>query len=119
MQNNKKSMPPLIGASSLFVIFAVLCLTVFTLLTLSTANADRKLSDVAANAACDYYKADLEAEKIVSLLRRGEIPDGVEVNKSIYSFSCDISPTQTLFVELSCEDGLWTVLRWQAVSSNT
>ena len=73
MKNTNRIEPPAVGGSSLLLIFAALCFTVFTLLTLSTAQADRKLSDVAANVVSDYYKADLEAEEIFSMLREGTV----------------------------------------------
>ena len=44
MDERRDSFPPAVGGSSLLVIFAVLCLTVFALLTLSTAAADSRLS---------------------------------------------------------------------------
>ncbi len=117
MQDRKQASPPIIGGSSLIMVFAVLCLTVFTLLTLSTVQADRRLSDVSAEAVSAYFAADTEAERIFAELRGGALPEGVEVQDSIYRYSCPISETQTLYVELSCSDGIWTVLRWQAVAS--
>ena len=42
---NRRFTPPMVGGSSLLVIFAVLCLTIFTLLTLSTVQADTRLSE--------------------------------------------------------------------------
>ena len=117
-QNKKRFSPPAVGGSSLLIIFAVLCLTVFALLTLSTARADERLSDVSADAVMAYYQADLEAEKIFSDLRCGEIPEGVEIRENLYSYSCSISSTQTLCVELRLDGGKWTVLRWQSVTSN-
>ncbi len=118
MKTNNRIAPPVVGGSSLLIIFAVLCLTVFTLLTLSTAQADRKLSVVAADAVSDYYKADLEAETIYSKLRAGTVPEGVEIIENRYCYSCTISPTQTLMVEVCCENGTWSVLRWQSVTAN-
>ena len=124
---NKRSAPT-VGASSLLVIFAVLCLTVFAMLSLSTVQADKRLSDRSAAAALGYYEADTEAEKIFARLRAGELPDGVTVTTyaaeegtaiqgNIYSYTCTISETQAIRVELAEQDGVWTVLRWQSVST--
>ena len=117
----KRSFAPAIGASSLLVIFAVLCLTVFAMLSLSTVQADKRLSDASAEAALDYYEADTEAERIFALLRAGELPDGVTVTAdgagSVYAYTCPISDTQMLRVELRERNSLWTVLCWQAVST--
>ena len=117
MPERKRATPPIIGGRSLIMVFAVLCLTVFTLLTLSTVQADRRLSDVSAEAVCAYYTADTEAERIFAQLRSGVLPENVEVHDSIYRYSCPISETQTLYVELFYSDGNWTVLRWQTVAS--
>ena len=124
---NKRSAPT-VGASSLLVIFAVLCLTVFAMLSLSTVQADKRLSDRSAAAALGYYEADTEAEEIFARLRAGELPDGVTVTTyaaeedaaiqgNLYSYTCTISETQAIQVELAEQNGVWTVLRWQAVST--
>ena len=115
MRTRDKLPIPMTGASSMLVIFAVLCLTVFALLSVSTAEAYRRLSDASLKAVTDYYKADSEAELIFARLRSGE--DVAEVKKSgdRYAYSCVISQTQTLEVELLKQDGSWLVCRWQAV----
>lgn len=106
---------PVIGASSLLVIFAVLCLTVFALLGFSTVQADKRLADINVQAVSDYYAADNQAEEILAMLRSGQIPDGIRKNDNIFSYGCIISPSQTLVVEVREHD--WKVLRWQAVST--
>lgn len=115
---NKKSMrfPP-IGGSSLLVIFAVLCLTVFALLSLSTAQAGSRLSDASAQAVSDYYRADCRAEEILAQLRSGQLPEGVSVEDGVYSYTCPISDTQALAVSVRLDRDHYTVLRWQAVST--
>ena len=107
--------PPAVGGSSLLVVFAVLCLTVFALLSLATVRADERLSEASARAAANYYAADVEAQTILAALRAGEMPDGVTETDGVYASSCPISDSQTLEVEVLLEDGGgWTVLRWQA-----
>lgn len=115
---NKKSMrfPP-IGGSSLLVIFAVLCLSVFALLSLSTAQAGGRLSDASAQAVSDYYRADCRAEEILAQLRSGQLPEGVSVEDGVYSYTCPISDTQALAVSVRLDRNHYTVLRWQAVST--
>ena len=117
MKENKRFSPPMIGGSSLLVIFAILCLTVFALLALSTVQADNRLSEASIEAVANYYKADYEAEEILSNLRAGQIPDNVEVNDNLYSYSCQISDTLFLEVDVLLNDGNWSILRWQAVST--
>ena len=124
---------PITGGSSLLVIFAILCFTVFTLLALRTAQADNRLSEASSKAVSDYYKADLEAENILAQLRQGIIPENVQVMDNVYSYSCPISDTQVLMVEVISETAetgsftsttgptantsTWRILRWQAVST--
>lgn len=109
---------PVVGGSSLLVIFAVLCLTVFALLALSTVQAGGRLSDRSAQAVLDYYQADSQAEAILARLRRGELPAQVEAEgEGRYAYACPISDTQSLMVEVQLEGTEYTVLRWQAVST--
>ena len=117
MRTRESVSPPVVGGSSLLVIFAVLCLTVFALLGLSTVQADRRLSDASAEAVRAYYAADVQAEKILAQLREGQVPQGVAVNAAFYAYVCPISDTQELQVQLRCSGGTWEVLEWKAVST--
>ena len=87
MKDKTAMTPPVVGASSLLVIFAVLCLTIFALLSISTVQANGRLSDHAVNAVMNYYEADAQAESILAKLRAGEKPDGVvqEENSNLYT----------------------------------
>lgn len=114
-RQEQKAAVPVIGASSLLVIFAVLCMTVFALLGLSTVRADKRLSDVRTEAVAAYYAADCQAEQILAQLRSGILPQGVTEEDGICRYSCSISPTQALQVEVRRGD--WKILRWQAVST--
>ena len=115
MSKHQEHQLPVIGGSSLLVIFAVLCLTVFALLGFSTVQADKRLSDISIQAVSDYYAAECAAEEILAKLRAGQLPEGVTLTGDVYAYSCPISPTQALQVEVRSGD--WEVLRWQAVST--
>ena len=114
MKQTDRVILPAVGGSSLLVIFAVLCLTVFALLGLSTVQADTRLSDASAEAVQAYYAADGAAEAILARLRNGEMPDGVEADGSWYSYTCPINETQALFVTVEVTGGAYTILQWQA-----
>lgn len=87
---------PIIGGSSLLVIFAVLCLTVFALLGLSNA----------------------QAEAILAQLRCGEMPEAVTAQGgNRYAYACPISDTQELQVEVQVSGKTYHILRWQTVST--
>ena len=117
-RQNSHEQAPIVGGSSLVVIFAVLCLTVFALLGLSTVRADKRLADVNLKAVTDYYSAEYEAEEILAKLRSGEISEGVSVKENnVFYYSCKVSETQILCVEVAFEEKEWNILRWQTVST--
>ncbi len=122
-KQKKRFSPPAVGGISLLVVFAVLCLTVFALLSLTTVQADVRLADASAQAAADYYAADLEAQTILARLRNGERPEGVTFTGSGLlraEYACRISDTQELQVSVILQ-GIsgreYVIERWQAVPS--
>ena len=117
MNKKRRISIPAFGGSSLLVIFAVLCITLFALLGLSTAQAGERMSNAAAEAAAAYYKADLEAERILAQLRQGELPENVSCDNGIYAWSCSVSARQRLDVEVRLEGDEYEILRWQLVST--
>ena len=54
------------GISSMVMMFVVLCLTIFALLTYMTARADYRLARRSASAVQGYYAADVAAEEALS-----------------------------------------------------
>lgn len=114
-EKRKRFSPPAVGGISLMAAFAVLCLTVFALLCLSTVRADIRLADASARSVTEYYEADCAAQEILARLRAGERPDAVAFAEGVYSYSCPISDTRALEVEVRLEDAGYTILRWQAV----
>ena len=121
--------PPALGGSSLLVVFAVLALTVFALLSLSTVRADVRLGDATEKMVSGYYAADVKAQEILAKLRTGApLPEDVEFettisdypdhSETIFSYSIPISDTQELQVEVLVDpaDGSYQVRRWQAAS---
>lgn len=116
MGSRERFSPPVVGGSSLLIIFAVLCLSVFALLALSTVQADLRLSDASARAVEEYYDADTRAEEIFARLRAGEMPDGVTEEDGLFSYVCPISDIQQLYVQLRRDGEGWQVLCWQAVA---
>ena len=75
------------------------------------------MSNAAAEAAAAYFKADLEAEKILAQLRQGELPENLSCDNGIYAWSCPVSARQRLDVEVRLEGDEYEILRWQLVSS--
>jgi hypothetical protein len=117
MDKRIRVFPTAVGVASLLVIFACLCLAVFALLTLSTVRASESLSTGRVAATLGYYNADCQAEEILARLRCGEVPDGVEECGGVYTYSCPISSTQELTVQVELHGAQYKILRWQAVST--
>ena len=58
MTEDKKNLRgPVIGGASLIMVFAVLCFTVFALLSYSSAISDKKNTDKASLYIKNYYKS--------------------------------------------------------------
>ena len=108
------------GAVSLVMIFCVLCLVIFSVLTLATADRESRLSEMTARNAAEYYQADYNATVIAAALGSGSsLPAGIDVEVTWEgdraSFNLPVGDTQRLDVELSVNGGTYEILRWQTV----
>ena len=110
------------GAVSLVMIFCVMCLAVFSVLTLATADRESKLSEMAAQSAAEYYQADYNATVIVAALKNGSpLPPGLDVDitwdrdNGTASFLLPVGDSQGLDVAVSLQNGEYEILRWQTV----
>ena len=112
------------GAVSLVMIFCVLCLAVFAVLTIATAKREADLAEMTARSASEYYEADTPATAIAAALRDGlPLPaDNVEITSTVgpegktAAFTVPMGENQGLEVELLLGgDGTLTVRRWQTV----
>ena len=111
-----------IGSASLILIFSVLCLTVFSLLTLAMANREKALSEKLKSSVESYYSADSAATEIAAALRQsaanGQTPseiDGVAIESDgtgKYTYSCPMDGRRSIFVELKIENGEIKILSW-------
>ena len=86
-----------VGATSIVLIAVVLCLTVFSVLALVTANADAKLSQKSLRSVADYYAAEAKVQQrlaaIDAQLANGDVEAGediqIENGKIFFSVSID------------------------------
>ena len=114
-----------VGSASIVLVFAVLCLTVFSLITFVVASNDKALVDTEARLVTGYYEADALAQRIVAdILQSGTIPDvvrGIEINTysdfetgtDIAQFLCPISDQKSLYVELAIHYDTYDILSWR------
>lgn len=117
MNKERRMRIPLVGGSSLLVIFAVLCLTVFALLGLSAVQAGGRLSQKMVDSVEAYYEADCMAEELYARLRLGELPAEVMQEGDTYTYVCPVSETNELQVVLYKTGEQWEVTRWNVVST--
>ena len=109
------------GAVSLVMIFCILCLVIFSVLTYTTADREHRLSEKTAQNAGEYYRADYEATVIAAALRNGAEPDAeIHWDGDTASFFLPMVDSQGLEVlgldvAVSVHDGTYEILRWQTV----
>lgn len=113
MKKKSTYAPVLVGGCSLLTIFGVLCLAVLALLSLSTAVAEKKQAEVAAQSVQSWYQADLQAQEMFARLRAGEEVPQVETDGKIYCFRIPVFHSRVLDVELRKDGDNWQILRWQ------
>lgn len=102
-----------IGSASLLVVFLVLCLVIFAVLTLTSAQSDYRFSERLADRRTAYYTACNQAEEqIAALCADGTLSHLTEA----YAFQVTINGRQALSVVLEPDgDGGFTVSSWQTV----
>lgn len=109
------------GSASAALVFAVLCLTIFTLITFTSAKNDKALADAEASLVTGYYEADTLAEYILAeLLGTDTAPDsirGVEITShrdtGEVEFSCRISDRKELYVKVALRESSYDILCWR------
>ncbi|MCL2663529.1 MAG: hypothetical protein FWE83_09420 [Oscillospiraceae bacterium] len=114
-----------VGSASIVLVFAVLCLTVFSLITYVVAGNDRSLVDAKIGLVSGYYEADAMAEQILlELLAADETPQTIQ-GVNIYTkwdeergvettyFFCEISAIKSLYVHLILRDDSFDIITWR------
>lgn len=134
MNNNKnQSSFTAIGSSSLLVVFLILCLTTFAILSLSSAKSDYSFAERLAKHRSNYYAACSQAEDMLgdidqlleqtylsnptsreeyldalslTLVTSSKLPCSysADTGEPVISYNVPIDKKQTLFVELKVTD---------------
>lgn len=125
-RNERSSSGVSIGGATIVMIFSVLCLTIFAVLSLITARNELTLAQKSADSITAYYEADLKAVEIYDALAgalRGEAEFraedfGVEVSfyfldgGSYNTYSIPVDDRQELRVVLLEEEDGMSVVSW-------
>lgn len=98
-----------VGVITLIDVLLVLCLTIFSILTYSSARADLKLSQVNADAVTAYYAADSEAAGLYAQFAAGT---DAELDTVV-----SVSDTQQLHIHLArSAGGSVEILEWKTAA---
>ncbi|MBC8571366.1 hypothetical protein [Zongyangia hominis] len=65
-EQNRNAPSLALGGSSILMVFVILCLTTFAVLSLVSSSADWNLTRRTAQSVTDYYAADGQAERVLS-----------------------------------------------------
>ena len=108
------------GAVSLVMIFCTLCLAIFSVLTLATADREARLSEMTARNTAEYYRADYDATVVAAALRDGSpVPADIDVeitwDGDTAYFSLPVGDALELNVALSVRGGTCEILWWQTL----
>lgn len=130
--NRKHEFTMNIGLPSIMLIFVVLCLVSFGVLSLVSANADRKLSQKVLERTEAYYHACNQAEEMLSEVdSRLRYAYQHSPNREVYvesiaslptSYTYEISDIQYLTVSLSYlypdsnREPLYQIMSWKVVT---
>lgn len=127
MSKGKRALGMNVGSASIVMIFAVLCLTIFSTLSFVTAHHEQNLARKSAQAVQQYYQADWQCEaryqEILEQLRNGVQPadlNGVEVTPDgggyRICYAEPIDEQQQLEVSLYYKETELTIEQWNATA---
>jgi len=115
-----------VGSASIVLVFAVLCLSVFSLITFVVAGNSKALVETQSRMVVGYYEADAVAERIIAeILESDPIPEtlhGVEIESEwaweldaqIVRFSSPVSEEgKILHVTLAIYYDSYEILGWR------
>lgn len=115
-----------IGSSSLLVIFLILCLATFAILSLSSAQSDYSFSQRLAKHRTEYYEASSKAERIVGEIDRILAQTAAETDQTDHA-SAYIQAAETALngaeidgIAVSCQtENEETIVSYQIPASGT
>ena len=120
-----------VGSASIVLVFAVLCLTIFSLISFIVTQNTKALVDAEAEFVKGYYKADSRAELILAEILNSEtIPTQIQdiiinieqvsdLESNIINFAYPIYDTnyKDLFVRVSLGEESYSVLSWRVIDN--
>ncbi len=86
-----------VGGSSILMIFVILCLTTFGILSFVTANADYKISAKNAETVKNYYKAYAEAQTRLQQIDGALLDAGKDAEQAVKENTCERIKNKALY----------------------
>ncbi len=130
-----------VGSTSILMVFSVLCLTIFAVLSFVTTNYERKLSEKTAAAVLNFYEADSHAEEILAEMQKmlNANPEPGLIDKFSaqfeqedflvssledpmnfsFSFEVPIDEKQVLHISATVKNGIIMVNSWIILSTGS
>ena len=114
-----------VGSASIVLVFAVLCLTIFSLITYVVAGNEKSLTNAKAELVTGYYKADAAAELILAEIIAADTTPDLVRGVNIYTgwdeklgvettyFHYPISDIKALYVNVVKQDDSFEILSWR------
>jgi len=114
-----------VGSASIILVFAVLCLTIFSLISFVVAGNEKSLVNARVELVTGYYEADALAEMIlIDIMLADAIPESArgvtiytghddELGVDTIYFFCKISDIKALYVNLAVHDDSFDILSWR------
>ena len=119
-----------IGSASIVLVFVVLCLTIFAVISIVPALTERNLIEAELRLVQEYYAADALAEQIVAeLLLHDEAPENIlgidifsywswDLFLEIASFIVPVSDTHILHVAVGLDFDAYHIFAWQMIPAD-
>ena len=113
------------GSASIVLVFAVLCLSIFTMISYISARAEESLINTEVDLVKNFYEADTLAVQILdNILSSGATPEeifGVEITSywdmdlwaERVSFIIPVSAINDLYVAVAISENLYEILTWR------
>ena len=119
-----------IGSASIILVFVVLCLTIFAVISLVPALTDRTLVEAEVKLVQNFFEADTLAEQILAEISlTDDNPEnvlGIDIMyhwdwysfSEIVSFAVPITDTQILLVEAGIDFDDYQIFTWRMLDMN-
>jgi hypothetical protein len=114
-----------VGSASLVLVFTVLCLVIFTIISHASAGNEMALAQSEAELVIGYYEADALANQILAELVASEAIPGTVLGVDIHTewdetlnamtaeFICAVTRHKELYVKVAFFEYEYSILAWK------